>query len=81
MAVPHKAFYMMKNFQFINDAINMIVNVYKIRLENLVKVWSSCFNNTLVCSYYIMSMYYVKITIQRVRKYATIKHSIQFIYL
>lgn len=63
MAVPHKTFYVMKNFQFINDAINMIVNIYKIRLENFIKVWSSYFNNTMVCSYYIMSMYYVKITI------------------
>lgn len=80
MAVPRKAFYTMKNIRFINDTINMIVDIYKIRLENLVQVRGSCFNDTLVRSYYIMSMYYIKITIQRVRKYATIKHSIQLMY-
>lgn len=81
MAIPHKAFDMMKNFQFIKDAINVIVSIYKIRFENLIKMWSSCFNDTPVCSYYIISMYYVKITIQGVCKYSTIKHSIQFMYL
>lgn len=81
VAVPHKAFDMMKNFQLIKDAIDAIVSVYKVRLESLIKMRSSCSNDTLVCSYYIVSVYYVKITIQGVRKYSTIKHSIQFICL
>lgn len=73
VAIPYEAFNVMKKSGFVKNAMDRFVSINEIRLENFVQEWRSCFNNTLVCMYYFVTMYYVKITMQGIRKYSTIK--------
>lgn len=63
----------MKKSGFIKNAMDRFVSVNEIRLENFVQVWRPCSNNTLIYTYYFITMYYIKITMQGIRKYSTIK--------
>lgn len=63
----------MEKSSFIKNTIDRFVSINEIRLENLVQTWRSCSDNTLVYTYCFVTMYYIKITMQGIRKYSTIK--------
>lgn len=80
ITIPYKTFNLMKKSGFIKNAMDGFVSVNEIRLENFIQVRRSCSNDTLVYTYYFITMYYIKITIQGIRIYSIIKDSPSVLY-